>query len=145
MLASCAAATGVTWAGQRPRQGRAAGLVETLATLPRGGVFYLWLLHSGLADALDAMPQATVFVPVDGIWVAPYRVGHLDDLARRHLVRQHLCDQLLDADEAPEQLGRNLNAAELRISRDRVNGVPILSSGLRARNGVIHLIDGFIT
>lgn len=147
----CATARAQTDAALRQQQerlqefvnrSRAQELLPRLEAIKAASRFAAVLRLSGLAPQLQAMPELTVFVPVDEAWGSWPQPGQAE--AAQALVRRHaLAGSWGSRGEAGGRL-TTLGGTSLETAVDAVGGVPYELQGLRIRNGVIHLMAGVL-
>jgi hypothetical protein len=126
------------------QNGRAPSLEELLPKLPQAGVFLMWLNASRLAAQLEAMPELTVFVPIDAAWPEALRNPPAATEAARALIQRQVIATRWNAVNQPVVLHTSLAGHPIRLDVSQVNEAGVELAGLRIRNGFVHLVQALV-
>lgn len=133
----------------------AADIVGTAAADQRLSTFARAVEAAGMTELLSGQGPITVFAPTDAAF-ARLPAGTLDRLLQpenrrelQTLLRQHISLQEIPANALSVQgpiPTANLDRVPLAGLQQpaRIGGAPIVERGIRADNGVIHVIDGVL-
>ena len=126
-------------------QARSSNLIETLRQIPSASIFADLLVRTGLDAQLGAMPDITVFVPINQAWEQPGARASVASMpAATALVQQHVVPVRWDGVAGQVLDARSLNGKAIRAVDGAVNGIDITLQGIRTSNGWIHLVGRFI-
>jgi uncharacterized surface protein with fasciclin (FAS1) repeats len=128
-------------------------IVEIAVGNPDFSTLVAALQKTGLVDAVNSLPAATVFAPTNTAFanlLARLNLKSLDDVPVWQL-RQILLDHVVQGEQdAVDVLERNRLRAigglrlDVTASPLQVNGINIIATDVEGRNGTIHVIDGVL-
>lgn len=119
-------------------------LSELISQVSQIQVFSSWLAASKLAAQLESMTDITVFAPLDSVWPESLRSTTVDQVTARNLILRHVVPNRWNDDTSPDQTLSALSGETIRVEDSRVNKLGFELSGLRIRNGFVHLIQGML-
>lgn len=123
---------------------RAPSLSELLPKLPRAAVFSMWLNSSRLVTQLEAMPELTVFVPINEAWPRALRNPPAATEAALALIQRQVIATRWNAVNQPVIFHKSLAGHVIRLEVSQVNDAGVELAGLRVRNGFVHLVQALI-
>jgi hypothetical protein len=123
---------------------RAPTVGELMQQLSQTSEFGKWLFASNAVAQLEAMPDISIFVPIDAVWPDSLRSARVDEASARQLVFRHITANRWTSVNQPEKTYLSLSGGRLTVDGIRVNDAAIELSGLRVRNGYVHLIAGML-
>jgi transforming growth factor-beta-induced protein len=111
------------------------------------------VVDAGLADALSAKGQRTVFAPTDAAFAAlgldASNIGDLDTATLQDILLYHvangrrLAEDVVDSDQI-RMLNGDFNDIQVMNGAAYIGSAQIIATDIPATNGVIHVIDAVL-
>lgn len=117
---------------------------DLIVQLPQTQMFAAWLKASELAGDFDTMVGMTVFVPVDTSWPDSLRSVIPSRNVARKFIQNHVIAERWSAVNQPTLTFTTVGGVQIRVDKHKINQFSLELTGLRVRNGFVHLMAGVL-
>lgn len=117
---------------------------ELIVQLPQTKIFASWLKASELLTDLDNMAGMTVFAPTDAAWPDRLRSINPSRDAARALILKHVIAERWNAINQPQLVFSSMGGVRISVDVTKINDFAFELTGLRVRNGFVHLMTGML-